>query len=240
VAGDGGVWYAGNGNARIGRLDPESGGRRTILMPDDDARDPHTLAFDGRGNIWFTVQGGGFVGRLAMESGDVELLRMDADGTRPYGIDFDSRGTAWVNLFGTNRILAIDPQTFTGRDVATPREDARTRRIAVTSDDAVWYADFAGGRIGRIDPADGAIREWVTPGGERSQPYAMVVDDRDIVWFVECAREAPRLVAFDPAAETFAHSESVSACVRHMVFHQPTRTIWFGTDANRIGRAVLP
>jgi virginiamycin B lyase len=237
VAEDGGVWYAGNGNARIGRLDPATGEARIIMMPDPAARDPHTLRFDGRGNIWFTVQQGGFVGRVAMESGSVELLSMG--NTRPYGLWFDSKGHAWVNLFGTNRLAAVNPATFQGRQIATPRANARTRRVAVTPDDAVWYTDFAGGYIGRIDPASGTAREWLAPGGERSSPYALVVDDRGRLWFSECARNAAYLTAFDPGTGEFGERLPVSSCIRHMVFHAATRTIWFGTDANNIGRASL-
>jgi virginiamycin B lyase len=239
AAEDGGIWYAGNGNARIGRLDPNTGEARIIHMPDAAARDPHTLLADGRGNIWFSVQGGGFIGRLAMESGDVRLVPTGA-GTRPYGVWLDSKGHAWVNLFGTNRVAAIDPETFEKREIATPRASARTRRIAVTPDDAVWYTDFAGGYIGRLDPASGQAKEWVTPGGAASQPYAMIVDDRGLVWYSECARDAAHLAAFDPRTEQFLHRTPVSACIRHMAFHAPTRAIWFGTDANNIGRAVIP
>jgi virginiamycin B lyase len=239
VASDGGIWYAGNGNGRIGRLDPETGRAMIVMMPDEAARDPHTLLGDGAGNIWFTVQQGGFIGRLAKESGSVELIGMP-ERSRPYGIAFDSKGQAWVNLFGTNRVAVVDPGSFTHREVATPREDARTRRIVVTSDDAVWYTDFAGGRIGRIDPADGAVREWLAPGGERSQPYALVVDDQGRLWYSECARDAAFLVGFDPRTEEVVDRTAVSSCIRHMVVHRPTRSIWFGTDANNIGQARLP
>lgn len=237
---DGGIWYAGNGNGRIGRLDPVTGEIRTILMPDPRARDPHTLLEDGRGSIWFTVQNGGFIGRLDMASGRVELVSAGVERSRPYGIDFDSQGRAWVNLFGTNLIAVVDPATFSVRHIETPRSGARTRRIAVTSDDAVWYVDYAGGRLGRIDPESGAIREWVTPGGEESRPYALIADDRDRLWLSETSRAAPRLVGFDTKAEQFMPGTSVSAGIRHMVLHPETGTLWFGTDANNLGRAILP
>lgn len=90
-----------------------------------------------------------------------------------------------------------------------------------------------------MDPTSGSVEEWLIPGGEGSQPYAMAVDDRDHVWVAECARGATFIVRFDPATEQFADRTPVSSCIRHMVFHEPTRTIWFGTDANNIGRAVL-
>jgi virginiamycin B lyase len=240
VGSDGGIWYAGNRNARIGRLDPETGDVRIIRMPDEAARDPHTLLGDGQGRIWFTVQNGGYVGRLAMESGEVQLVKAGGEGSRPYGIDLDSKGRAWVNLFGTNRIAVVDPETFTVTEVATPRATARTRRIAVTSDDAVWYVDYAGGQLGRIDPETREIREWPTPGGEQSRPYALIADDQDRLWFAETNREAPRIVGFDTKTNTFIAPTPVSAGIRHMVHHPATGTIWFGTDANRIGRIILP
>ncbi|MEX1182715.1 MAG: lyase [Gemmatimonadota bacterium] len=237
---DGGIWYAGNGNGRIGRLDPATGKARIIMMPDAAARDPHTLIQRGD-DIWFTVQGGGHVGRLDMKSGEVELLKPPGERTRPYGIALDSKGQAWVNLFGTNRIVAIDPASFTTvRDISTPRADARTRRIAITTDDVVWYVDYAGGRLGRLDPGSGEFEEWVTPGGEGSQPYAMALDAQNRIWIAECARGATHLVGFDPKTKQFSHRTPVSSCIRHMFYHQPTRTIWFGTDANNIGRAILP
>jgi virginiamycin B lyase len=240
VGSDGGIWYAGNGNARIGRLDPLTGEIRTIPMPEEGARDPHTLLGDDHGGIWFTVQNGGYVGRLAMESGEVQLVKAGGERSRPYGIDLDSQGRAWVNLFGTNRIALVDPATFAVTEIETPRAGARTRRIAVTSDDAVWYVDYAGGQLGRIDPQTREIREWPVPGGEQARPYALIADDQDRLWLAETSREAPRIVGFDTKTQTFITETPVSAGIRHMVFHAPTNTIWFGTDANNIGRAILP
>ena len=240
VGSDGGIWYAGNGNATIGRLDPETGDIRTIRMPDEAARDPHTLLGDDRGGIWFTVQNGGYIGRLGMESGEVQLVKAGGERSRPYGIDLDSKGRAWVNLFGTNQIAIVDPATFTVTRIETPRSTARTRRIAVTSDDAVWYVDYAGGQLGRIDPETAEIREWPMPGGEQARPYALIADDQDRLWIAETNREAPRIVGFDTRTSTFIAEAPVSAGIRHMVHHAPTRTIWFGTDANNIGRAILP
>lgn len=37
---DGMIWYAGNGDGRVGRMDPSTGKAVTFLMPDPAARDP--------------------------------------------------------------------------------------------------------------------------------------------------------------------------------------------------------
>jgi virginiamycin B lyase len=244
IVDDGGqVWFAGNRDAYIGRLDPESGDITRFEMPDPAARDPHTLAFDPAGDIWFTVQGGNFVGRLTRKSGDVELVRVPTERARPYGIVVANDGRPWFNEFGTNKIGTVDPQTMEPREFTLPAAEARGRRIELTRDGGVWYADYARGYIGRLDPASGEVREWATPGGPRSQPYAMAVDDRGRLWVVESGASPNRVLGFDPAAGEFFSSTPIASgggTVRHMVFHAPTRELWFGTDTNTIGRARVP
>jgi len=243
VASDGGVWYAGNGNGHIGRLDPATGQVRRFAMPDSTARDPHTLTFDRGGTLWFTVQGGNFVGRLSPQSGEVRLIPSATPRSRPYGIVVDGQDRVWLNLFGTNKLGLIEPGTLQIREIALPRAEARSRRIALTRDGAVWYVDYAGGMLGRYDHATGQFREWPMPGGAGSRPYAMAVDDRDRVWAVETGARPNRFVGFDPATgEFFSNTaiESGGGAVRHMVFHAPSREIWFGTDTNTIGRAKVP
>jgi virginiamycin B lyase len=70
----------------------------------------------------------------------------------------------------------------------------------------------------------------------------MATDDRDRLWLAETGPRPNRLVAFDPATQTWTDSAPIpsgAGSVRHMVFHAPTTTLWFGTDANTIGRARL-
>jgi virginiamycin B lyase len=72
----------------------------------------------------------------------------------------------------------------------------------------------------------------------------MAVDDRDRLWFVETGKQPNRLVGFDPKTSAFFGGTDIAPSggltVRHMVFHAPTRTLWFGTDANTIARASVP
>lgn len=239
---DGTVWFSGNRAAYIGRMNPTTGVVKRYEMPDPAARDPHTLVFDGSGNIWFTVQGGNFIGRLNKASGKIELVKATEQGSRPYGIWLDSNDRPWVNLFGTNKIATVDPKTMALREIALPRADARTRRIAIAPDDGVWYVDHDGGYLGRMDPKTGQVKEWATPGGSGSRPYAMTIDDQARLWFVETGVSPNQFVGFDPRTEKFFSVTPIPSgggAVRHMVFHAPTQTIWFGTDTNNLGRAVI-
>jgi virginiamycin B lyase len=243
VDSDGMVWYAGNQNGMIGKLDPATRGITRYPMPDPAVSDPHTLVFDGAGNIWFTAQQSGYVGRLAMKSGKIELIRVETPNSRPYGIVLDRTGRVWFDEFGTNRIGMVNPATLKLREFELPAAGARPRRIAVTSDGMVWYCDYPRGILGRLDPRDGSVREWPNPGGTASLPYAMAVDEHDRIWQFETGTQPNRLIGFDPKQERFFSVTPFGAAqntVRHAYFDAPTRTVWFGTDANTIGRALLP
>lgn len=236
------VWYAGNRAAHIGRFDPATGEIEKIAMP-EGARDPHTLAFDPEGDIWFTVQGGNRVGHLDVESGEVRILEVPTPSARPYGIVVDPEGRPWFTEFGTHKIGTVDPATMELREYELPRADARPRRLARTSDGMIWYVDYATGHLGRLDPATGEVREWTTPGGSDSRPYGMTVDAEDRLWFVESGPSPNRLVGYDPSTGAFTVPTPIPSgggTVRHMMYHPPTNTVWFGTDTNTIGRATLP
>lgn len=245
VGEDGVVWYAGNRDRHIGRIDPESGTITRFEMPDEAARDPHTLHWGRDGQIWFSVQGGNKVGRFDPGTGEVRLVDVPTERARPYGIVQAPDGSMWVAAFGTNKLLRLDETTMALREVELPRAEARPRRLGVTSDGRIWYGDYAGGRLGVYDPAAGSFEEWALPGGAEARPYAVTVDDRDRVWLVETGPrgEPNTFVAFDPDRREFVHTVDVPSgggTVRHMVFHGPTSSIWFGTDVNTVGVARLP
>ena len=237
------VWYAGNRNAMIGKLDPATGAITRYPMPDPALRDPHTLVFDQAGNIWFTAQQSGYVGRLDVRTGKIDAVKLTTERARPYGIVVDRTGRPWFNEFGVPKLASIDPKTLAVKEYDLPHDRARGRRIGLTSDGKVWYVDYSRGYLGRLDPATGKIDEWANPSGSQSMPYAMAVDDRDRVWYVETGVQPNRLVAFDPKKGQVVSitpvGKSGGLTVRHMVYHAPTKSIWFGTDAGTIGRAKI-
>lgn len=233
------VWITGNANGRIVRLDPATGKLTTYPMPDPAVRDPHTMVFDRKGNAWFTAQGAAVVGHLSTADGRIRLWKMEPR-SRPYGIWMDSKDRPWFDLFGTNKLGTIDPTSGEFRAYTLPNDRTRPRRIAITADDAVWYGDYTRGYLGRLDPRTGAVTEYQLPGGLGALPYAMTLDDRGRIWVAETGVQPNRLVAFDPAAGKFTETVTIAAdapnTIRHMTFDPATRQIWFGGDANMIGR----
>lgn len=233
------VWFTGNANGRIVKMDPSSGKLTTYVMPDPAIKDPHTMIFDANGDAWFTAQNSAVVGKLTRATGSIRIWHMPS-GSRPYGIKLDSRGRPYFDLFGTNKIGTIDPKTFELREYTLPNDRTRPRRIEITDDRTIWYGDYTRGYLGRLDTQTGAVEEFLTPSGAGSMPYGMATDDRGYVWLAETGVQPNRLVAFDPRTKKFVENIPIPAdgpnTIRHMQWDKATRQIWFGGDANQIGR----
>ena len=235
------VWFTGNANGTIVRLDPTTGKTTSIPVP-EGVRDPHTMLFDRNGDAWFTAQQSSAVGKLTAATGKIRIWKMES-GSRPYGLVIDSKNRPWFDLFGTNKVGTIDPKSGEFKAYTLPNERSRPRRIAVTADDVIWYGDYTRGFLGRLDPKTGRVEEYALPGGMGSLPYAVTSDDRGRIWLAETGPQPNRLVAFDPAKKSFTETVVVAAdkanTIRHMTFDKASRQIWFGGDANMIGRVKV-
>jgi len=243
VGSDGVIWYAGNRNGLIGRYDPKSEEIEEIMMPDSAARDPHTLIFDqAEENIWFTVQGGNMMGRLNIESRKVDLIRSKTARSRPYGIKLAPDGSVWVVLFGTNKLAHIDPQSLELEEIELPRRGARPRRLQILADGRLWYGDYAEGTLGSYEPSSGQFTEWQMPQGAGARPYGMAADSSGKLWMVATGVQPNVFMGFDPRTEEFVSATEIQSgggTVRHMHYHEPSGTVWFGTDTNYVGRAIV-
>ena len=243
VGPDGIVWYAGNKTALIGRYDPATGETEEIPMPDEAARDPHTLVMDEEEeHIWFTLQGSNMIGRLTIETRQVDLVPSPAERSRPYGIKIGPNGSIWVVLFGTNKLVNLDPETMDMREIDLPRAETRPRRLEVGADGRVWYVDYAKGMLGVYDLASTEFTEYPMPSGEGARPYGTAMDSNGRIWIAASGPSPNLFVGFDPETEEFFSSTPVKSgggTIRHMHYHQPSGAVWFGTDTNYLGRAIV-
>jgi virginiamycin B lyase len=208
--------------------------------------DPHTMGWTSDGNIWFTVQvsgPAGFIGKLIVDTGEVKIIQVPGRNMRPYGLVVGPDDRPWVTFMGTNAIGTVDPDTMELEIINTPTEDSLIRRIGMTSDGRIWWVDNAMGHVGVYDPKQKSMRQWPTPGGEAAGLYAMTVDNQDRVWCVETGLQPNRFVGFDTQTEQFISIDEVPSggiSIRHMVFDEASNAIWFATDANTVGKAVVP
>jgi virginiamycin B lyase len=242
VQSNGVVWYSGNAIGEIiGQYDPEKMSLATIDVP--GAQDPHTLIFDeGERHMFFTVQFGNRIGRVTMADMKVETVPVATPNARPYGIKIAPDGTPWVVLFGTNKLVKVDPVTLGLTEVEIPWTDARPRRLEITSDGRIWYADFARGSIGLYDPASGRFDEFELPPGSNARPYGTASDELGRVWVVATGANPNLFIGFDTDSEEIVSITEIPSggrAVRAMDYEEETGTVWFGTDADTLGRAIV-
>jgi virginiamycin B lyase len=183
----GNAWYTGNKNGTMGKFDPKTEKITEYKMPDPNVKDPHTAEFDRNGIMWFTAQHANVIGRLDPKTGDIKL---------------DAEGTPWVSCNGAPCLIKVDPLDMKLTEIRLPIAGTTVRRLDIAEDGMIWYVNSGQGKIGRYNPKTGEIKEWDSPSGKSSHPYAIAVIN-GIVWYNESGMRPDMLVRFDPATETF-------------------------------------
>lgn len=197
VGTDGAPWITDSGLNAIVRVDPETLEVSRFPLPGPGYANLNTAAVDGDGVLWFTGQSGVY-GRVDPDTGRVRVF--DAPrGEGPYGIAATPSGTVWLASLAGSYIARIRSD---GRlaVVDVPTAGGGARRIWSDSLGRLWVTEWYAGTLARYDPASRTWDEWRLPGPS-PQPYAVFVDDRDIVWVTDFASNS--LVRFEPDTERF-------------------------------------
>ncbi|WP_137895807.1 lyase [Ramlibacter sp. 2FC] len=162
----------------------------------------NTCAFDGNGDLWFTGQAG-YVGRVAVKTGQVSV-KASPRGRGPYGICSTPGGEVWWCSLAGSFIARIDRRSGDSVVVEPPTPEQGARRVWSDSRGRIWVSEWNSGQLSVHDPAAagaaGRWRQWKLPG-ERPRPYAIYVDERDMVWVSDFGGNA--CWSFDARSERF-------------------------------------
>jgi virginiamycin B lyase len=200
VGPDKAAWVTDGGLNAIVRVDPSSLAVRVYRLPVSTGyTNLNTATFDRRGVLWFTGQSG-IYGRLHPKTGAMKVFRAPG-GEGPYGIATTPKGQVWYASLAGSHIARIDVRTGKATVVRPPTPGQGARRIWSDSRGRLWVSEWNVGKVARYDPATRRWREWRLPGP--AQPYAVYVDDQDIVWLTDFGRSG--LVRFAPATGRFTH-----------------------------------
>lgn len=238
---EGNIWFTANSAGYLGKLDPRSGSVTEYKISDARGADPHTPAIAPDGRVWFTVQQGNTVGVLDPASGAIKLADVPTPHALPYGMVIDGKGVPYFCEFGSNRIARVDPTTMQLHEFVLPAASARPRRLALATDSTIYYSDFARGYLGRLDTSSGAVKEWASPGGPKSQPYGIAITPDGIVWYSESGVHPNTIVRFDPATAGLRHwpIPSGGGVVRNMVATKDGRLYLACSGVNKVAIARI-
>ena len=143
------------------------------------------------------LQNSNMVGRLDPESGDIKLVTLSRAELQALRHQDRRRGQSLVLVQRSAVSLQDQPgELWTDRNqAAARRHDGAPPRYRRGRHDLV--RQLGHGRLGRYNPKTGDIKEWPSPSGPKSHPYAIVVVD-GIVWYNESGMRPDPLVRFDP------------------------------------------
>ena len=215
VGPDGAPWITDSGLNAIVRVDPKTSELRVFRLPGPNVN-LNTATFDKAGTLWFTGQSG-YYGYL--RDGVVKTMSSPR-GAGPYGIATCPDGGVFFASLAANFIGRIDVATAEVEVVDPPTVRQGARRVWCDRRGGVWVSEWnvgwvavyrptpTGPPIERATPAPAPTEpplsigwiEWKLPG-TNPMPYAVYVDDTDIVWLTDFGANA--IVRFDPRTETF-------------------------------------
>ena len=198
AAGDGTVWFCGQRNGTLNRLDPRTGAIRVVNLGQGAA--PHGVIRGPDGAAWVTEGGQNAIARVDPSDHRVTLWRLPQrfnDANLNTAV-FDDRGTLWFT--GQNGVV--------GRFVpATERMEAweapRGRGpygITKTPQGAVWYVSLAGNHLARIDTeattAEALRVQILEPPTPNQGARRVWTDSRGRLWISEW--NSGNLSVYDP------------------------------------------
>jgi virginiamycin B lyase len=192
---DGTIWYTGQMDNTLGRIEPSSG-RITEFHPDTPNSGPHGLVADREGNIWFTANFAGYIGKLDVSTGKVTEYKMpDARARDPHTLLFDQAGMLWFTVQGASMVGRLDPKSGEIKLVSPPTPNASPYGMVITSKGVPYFCEFGANKLASIDPATLAIHEYPLPHAA-TRPRRIAITPDDIIWYTDYARG--NLGRFDP------------------------------------------
>jgi virginiamycin B lyase len=195
---DGTVWYTGQGNGVLGRLDPKTGKVEEVPLGEGSA--PHGVIVGPDGGAWVTDGGQNAIVRVDPKSLKVDLfpLPQDAPPANLNTAAFDGRGVLWFT--GQNGIYGrLDPGQGRVEVFDAPRGRG-PYGIDATPEGEVWYASLAGSHIARIDSASGAA-ELVEPPTKGQGARRVWSDSNGRLWVSEW--NSGQVSRYDPKDRTW-------------------------------------
>lgn len=176
---DGTVWYTGQRQGYLGRIDPKTGQHEAVPLGPGSA--PHGVIIGPDGAAWVTDGGQNAIVRVDPASQAVKVLPLPEEfpDANLNTATFDKAGKLWFT--GQEGVYGrVDPATGKVEAWRAPKGRG-PYGITTTPTGEVWYASLAGDHIAQIDTASGAATV-IEPPKPGSGPRRIWSDSKGVLW----------------------------------------------------------
>jgi virginiamycin B lyase len=188
------VWYTGQADGTLGRLDPSSGD--VIAVPLGAGSAPHGIILGPDGGLWVTDGGLNAIVRVDPTTLDVRVFPLPGPRANLNTATFDGRGVLWFTG-QSGYIGRLDPSVGVVEQFETPRGRG-PYGIATAPNGTVYFASLAGSYLGRIDGDDGSVTV-IDPPTANAGVRRVWPDSQGRMWVSEY--NAGQLGRYDPARD---------------------------------------
>jgi virginiamycin B lyase len=227
----GGVWYTGQGDGTVGRLDVATGDFTVVNLGQGSA--PHGVIMGPDNAVWITDGGLNAIVRIDPSTMEPQIFSLPGPRANLNTATFDGRGVLWFT--GQSGYLGrLDPAVGVVQQFDAPRR-AGPYGIATTPDGTVYFASLAGSYLGRIDGDDGTVTV-IDPPTPHAGVRRVWPDSAGRLWVSEY--NVGQVGRYDPATGEWAEWRLPGNNPRaYAVFVDERDQVWLtDTDADTIVR----
>ena len=183
AAGDGSMWFCGQRNGTLNRLDPASGEVRPTRLGEGSA--PHGVIRGPDGGLWVTDGGQNAIVRVDPRDARVQLWKLPAnfpDTNLNTGV-FDPRGTLWFT--GQNGIIGRFIPATERMEVWAAPGGRGPYGMTRTPQGGIWYVSLAGNHLAQIEDLDTGRIRILEPPTPRQGARRVWSDSQGRLWISE-------------------------------------------------------
>ena len=154
LGGDNTIWYSGDADNFIGKVEPQTGKITPFPLPTPDSG-PRRLMADAEGNLWAATLDGGKLVKLDYRTGEMTQFAPPTAGGLQ-GVDVDrGRNLIWFSEYEAVQLGRLDPRIGSFAEFPLPSGDQAPwiAQVDPTNTNRVWW-NSRGGRIGYVELID--------------------------------------------------------------------------------------
>lgn len=211
--------------------DPDGGGPKTTIFPDNDTGGYGGLV-DGNGVVWSAGLYGNTLTRMDPATG--ARMTVNQDGRQSYGLGIDNNGILWNATWTNNTVDKIDANGIVLGSYDLSPFGNSLRGVAVTPDNDIWVAASGSGNVIRVNN-DGTVQTAIVVG---NTPTGVAVDSNGKVWVTNYGSNS--VMRIDPATNLVDLTIDLGPNANPYNYSDMTGTVLVGlTDPLGTWRKVL-